>query len=52
VHWLQAAIACVGAALGGVIGGHMVSRVNQKVLRGAAVLIGVALTIGLFIRAP
>jgi uncharacterized protein len=52
VHWLQAAIACVGAALGGVIGGHMVSRVNQTVLRGAAVAIGVALTIGLFIKAP
>jgi uncharacterized protein len=52
VHWLQAAIACVGAALGGVIGGHMVSRVNQKVLRAAAVLIGIALTIGLFVRAP
>jgi len=52
VHWLQAGIACVGAAIGGVIGGHMVSRVNQKVLRGAAVAIGVALTIGLFIRAP
>lgn len=52
VHWLQAAIACVGAALGGVIGGHMVNKVNQKVLRGAAVAIGVALTIGLFIRAP
>src|SRR5471030_2766659 len=52
VHWLQAAIACVGAALGGVIGGHMVSKVNPIVLRGAAVAIGVALTIGLFIKAP
>jgi len=52
VHWPQAAIACVGAAIGGVIGGHMVSRVNQKVLRVSAVLIGIALTIGLFIRAP
>ena len=52
VHWPQAAIACVGAAIGGVIGGHMVSRVNQKVLRAAAVLIGIALTIGLFVRAP
>ncbi len=52
VHWLQAAIACVGAAIGGVVGGMMVSRVNQKVLRAAAVLIGVALTIGLFVRAP
>ncbi len=52
VHWLQAAIACVGAALGGMIGGHMVSRVNQKALRAFAVAIGVALTIGLFLRAP
>jgi uncharacterized membrane protein YfcA len=46
------AIACVGAAIGGVIGGHMVSKVNQNVLRISAVLIGIALTIGLFIRAP
>jgi len=52
VHWLQAGIACAGAAIGGLIGGHLVSRVNQKVLRAAAVLIGIALTIGLFIRAP
>ncbi|MBW8709022.1 MAG: TSUP family transporter [Alphaproteobacteria bacterium] len=52
VHWLQAGIACVGAAIGGVVGGHMVSRVNQKLLRAAAVLIGIALTIGLFLRAP
>jgi uncharacterized membrane protein YfcA len=52
VHWPQAAIACVGAAIGGVIGGHMVSKVNQNVLRVSAVLIGIALTIGLFIRAP
>jgi len=52
VHWLQASVACVGAALGGVVGGHMVSRVNQQLLRVAAVLIGIALTIALFIRAP
>ncbi len=52
VYWPQAAVACVGAAIGGVIGGHMVSRVNQNVLRISAVLIGIALTIGLFIRAP
>ncbi|HKU55038.1 MAG TPA: sulfite exporter TauE/SafE family protein [Rhizomicrobium sp.] len=52
VHWPQAAIACAGAAIGGVIGGRMVSKVNQKALRAAAVLIGVALTIGLFVRAP
>ena len=52
VHWLQAGVACIGAAIGGTIGGHMVSKVNQKALRAVAVLIGIALTIGLFLRAP
>jgi len=52
VHWLQAGIACVGAVIGGWIGGRLVSRVNQNILRVAAVAIGIALTIGLFIRAP
>jgi uncharacterized membrane protein YfcA len=52
LHWLQAGIACLGAALGGLVGGHLVSKVNQTALRAAAVFIGIALTIGLFIRAP
>ena len=52
VHWLQAAIACIGAVIGGWIGGNLVSRVNQKLLRIAAVVIGIALTVGLFLRAP
>jgi uncharacterized membrane protein YfcA len=52
LHWPQAAISCLGAVIGGTIGGHLVSRVNQKLLRAAAVLIGIALTIGLFLRAP
>ena len=52
VHWPQAAVAAVGAAIGGVIGGMLISRVNEKLLRGAAVAIGVLLTIGLFLKAP
>lgn len=52
LHWLQAAIACAGAVIGGMIGGHMVNRVNQKLLRAFAVGIGVLLTVGLFLRAP
>jgi uncharacterized membrane protein YfcA len=52
VHWLQAAIACTGALIGGWVGGHMVSWVNQKLLRIAAVAIGIALTVGLFFHAP
>jgi uncharacterized membrane protein YfcA len=52
LHWLQAAIACTGSLAGGYAGGMMINRVNEKALRGIVVLIGIALTIGLFLRAP
>lgn len=52
VHWYQAAIACAGAVIGGVVGGLMLNRVNEKALRVIVVLIGIALTIGLFVKAP
>ncbi|HEY1612319.1 MAG TPA: TSUP family transporter [Rhizomicrobium sp.] len=52
VRWLQAAIAAAGAIGGGVAGGLMLNRVNDRALRIAVVAIGVALTIGLFLRAP
>jgi hypothetical protein len=35
---------------GGVIGGHLVRIANERLLKFLVVLIGVALTIGLFIR--
>jgi hypothetical protein len=34
-----------------VAGGLMLQKVNEKMLRFAVVLIGIALTIGLFMRA-
>ncbi|HEY0267040.1 MAG TPA: sulfite exporter TauE/SafE family protein [Rhizomicrobium sp.] len=52
VHWLQAAVAAVGAAIGGAVGALMINHVNEKLLRGGAVAIGVLLTIGLFLTAP
>jgi uncharacterized protein len=52
VHWLQAAISCAGAVIGGVVGGLMLSRINEKALRIAVVVIGAALTVGLFLHAP
>jgi uncharacterized protein len=52
VHWVQAGVACAGAVIGGVAGGLVLKRTNEKVLRLAIVLIGAALTIGLFMRAP
>ena len=51
VRWLQVGIAGAGAIIGGILGGLMLHRLNERVLRVAIVLIGIALTIGLFIRA-
>jgi hypothetical protein len=50
VRWLQAGIASAGAIAGGVLGGLLLHRLNERVLRVVIVLIGLALTIGLFIR--
>jgi uncharacterized membrane protein YfcA len=51
VHWMQALVACVGAICGGVAGAHLLNRVNEKLLRAVVVLVGLTLTVGLFLRA-
>ena len=50
LHWLQAGVLAVGAILGGLAGTWALRRVNEKALRVAIVCIGVALTVGLFLR--
>jgi len=52
VHWLQAGITAVGASVGGWGGALMLTTVNERLLRLAVIAIGLALTIGLFLRAP
>jgi uncharacterized protein len=52
VHWLQAIVTAIGASFGGWAGALMLRRVNEKLLKLAVVAIGLALTIGLFWRAP
>jgi uncharacterized membrane protein YfcA len=52
VAWLQAAIVCVGAIGGGLLGAWALRRVNERLLRIGVVVIGVVLTVGLFARAP
>lgn len=52
VRWLQAGISCAGAVAGGVLGSHMLNRVNEKALRLFVVAIGIALTVGLFVTSP
>ena len=52
VAWLQAAIVAVGAIGGGLLGAWALRRVNERLLRIGVIVIGVALTIGLFFDAP
>jgi uncharacterized membrane protein YfcA len=52
VRWFAAAIAGAGAIIGGVLGGLMLQKVNERALRLMVVAIGIALTVGLFLRAP
>jgi uncharacterized membrane protein YfcA len=44
-------VVCVGAIAGGALGGVMLKRVNERTLKLVVVLIGITLTIGLFVRA-
>ena len=50
VHWLQAVVLCAGAIVGGLMGSWALHRVNEKVLRIAIVMIGLCLTVGLFVK--
>lgn len=51
VRWVAAGVSCAGAIIGGVVGGLMLHKVNERVLRVVIVMIGLALTVGLFLRA-
>jgi len=50
VHWTQAVVLGAGAIVGGLAGTWALKRVNEKALRVAVVCLGVALTVGLFVR--
>jgi uncharacterized protein len=52
VRWPAAGVSSAGAILGGIAGGLMLHKVNERLLRFAIVLIGIALTVGLFLHSP
>ena len=52
VRWGAAAVLAAGALIGGQLGAWLLLRANERLLRVGVVLIGLALTIGLFVRAP
>lgn len=51
VAWLQAGIVCVAAIIGGLAGAWLLQRVPEKPLRGFVVVVGLALTVLMFLRA-
>jgi uncharacterized membrane protein YfcA len=51
VAWLHALAIGVGAMAGGWLGAHALHRLPERVLKIGVIVVGVALTIGLFLRA-
>lgn len=50
VHWFEAVVLGVGAIAGGLLGNWALHRVNERLLRIAIVVIGVSLSVGLFLK--
>ncbi len=50
VAWREVALVAVAAVVGGQLGAYALSRVNEKIMRICIFSLGIALTIGLFIR--
>ena len=50
VAWRLAAVLALGAMAGGLAGAWALQRVNEKWLKAAVVMIGLGLSIGLFVR--
>jgi uncharacterized membrane protein YfcA len=50
IPWLRVAVVCVGAMVGGYMGAMMLRRVDERIIRAFVVVLGIALTVGLFLR--
>jgi uncharacterized membrane protein YfcA len=50
IAWFNALVLGVGAVIGGLIGAHLLQRINERALRIGIVVLGLALTVGLFLR--
>jgi hypothetical protein len=52
VRWFEVAVCGVGAIAGGIAGGLLLNRVNERLLRIVVIVVGILLTVGLFVRSP
>ena len=50
IPWLRIGVVCVGAIIGGYVGARLLQRVDEKIIRGFVVLLGLVLTVGLFLK--
>lgn len=50
IPWLRVGVLSVGAMLGGYAGALLLKRIDERLIRAFVVLLGVCLTVGLFIR--
>lgn len=50
IPWPRVAVLCVGATIGGYAGAMLLRRVDERLIRAFVILLGVCLTVGLFIR--
>lgn len=51
LHWYQAVVTAAGATIGGVAGARLIHHIDEKILRVFIIVVGAALTVGLFLRA-
>ena len=50
IPWARVAVLCAGAVLGGYGGAQLLRRVDERLIRGFVVVLGLCLTVGLFLR--
>jgi hypothetical protein len=51
IPWTRVAVVAVGAILGGFAGAHLLKRIDERLIRGFVIVLGLILTVGLFLRA-
>jgi uncharacterized membrane protein YfcA len=51
ISWPAALALCAGGIAGGFVGGWLIHRLPEKVMRAFVVLVGASLTVWMFMRA-